>query len=43
MADKKADVLDDLFHEQAKFVHMGGAWGKDHEVKIIRSGGIHYK
>lgn len=43
MADKKADVLADLFHEQAKFVHMGGTWGKDREVEIIRSGGIHYK
>ena len=43
MADKNADVLDDLFHEQAKFVHMGGTWGKDREVEIIRSGGIHYK
>ena len=43
MADKKADNLADLFHEQAKFVHMGGTWGKDREVEIIRSGGIHYK
>ncbi len=43
MADKKADDLADLFHEQAKFVHMGGTWGKDREVEIIRSGGIHYK
>ncbi len=43
MADKKADALADLFHEQAKFVHMGGTWGKDREVEIIRSGGIHYK
>lgn len=43
MADKKADVLADLFHKQAKFVHMGGTWGKDREVEIIRSGGIHYK
>lgn len=43
MADKNADVLADLFHDQAKFVHMGGTWGKDREVEIIRSGGIHYK
>ena len=43
MADKNADVLADLFHDQAKFVHMGGTWGKDREVEIIGSGSIHYK
>ncbi|WP_086477854.1 MULTISPECIES: nuclear transport factor 2 family protein [Arenibacter] len=43
MADKDADKLAELFHEKAKFVHMGGTWGKDREVDIIRSGGIHYK
>ena len=43
MADKEADKLAELFHDKAKFVHMGGTWGKDREVDIIRSGGIHYK
>ena len=43
MADKDADKLEDLFHEKSQFVHMGGSWGKDREVSIIRSGGIHYK
>ena len=43
MADKKADTLSDLFHDQARFVHMGGTWGKEREVNIIRSGRIHYK
>lgn len=43
MADKNADTLAVLFHDKAKFVHMGGTWGKDREVDIIRSGGIHYK
>jgi hypothetical protein len=43
MADKKADTLANLFHEKAVFVHMGGSWGKEQEVNIIRSGGIHYK
>ncbi|WP_243744178.1 nuclear transport factor 2 family protein [Zeaxanthinibacter enoshimensis] len=43
MADKDADKLAELFHDKAKFVHMGGTWGKDREVDIIRSGGIHYK
>lgn len=43
MADKNADKLEVLFHDKAKFVHMGGTWDKDREVAIIRSGGIHYK
>ena len=43
MADKKADTLAALFHENAMFVHMGGSWGKDQEVNVIKSGGIHYK
>lgn len=43
MADKKADTLADLFHEKSMFVHMGGSWGKEREVEVIRSGGIWYK
>ncbi|WP_240531708.1 DUF4440 domain-containing protein [Maribacter sp. 4G9] len=43
MADKDVDKLEDLFHDNAKFVHMGGTWGKDREVEIIRGGFIHYK
>jgi len=43
MADKKADELAALFHEKSMFVHMGGSWGKEQEVNIIKSGGIHYK
>lgn len=43
MADKEADKLAGLFDEKSVFVHMGGTWGKDREVEIIRSGGIHYK
>lgn len=43
MADKDADALAELFHEKSQFVHMGGSWGKEREVEIIRSGGIHYK
>jgi hypothetical protein len=43
MAEKKADSLAVLFHDNAVFVHMGGSWGKAQEVDIIRSGGIHYK
>ncbi len=43
MADKNVDILSDLFHEQAQFVHMGGTWGKEREIEVIKSGGIHYK
>ena len=43
MADRKADTLADLFHDKSVFVHMGGSWGKEQEVNIIRTGGIHYK
>lgn len=43
MADKNVDSLAVLFHDKAKFVHMGGTWGKDREVDIIISGFIHYK
>ena len=43
MADKDADRLEALFHDKAKFVHMGGTWGTQRELTIIRNGGIHYK
>lgn len=43
MADKNVDTLDALFHEKSVFVHMGGSWGKEQELKIIEGGGIHYK
>lgn len=43
MSDKNADVLDNLFHDKSVFVHMGGSWGKEQELNIIKSGGIWYK
>jgi hypothetical protein len=43
MSERKIDSLDALFHEKAVFVHMGGSWGKQQELEIIKSGGIHYK
>lgn len=43
MADKEADKLAELFDDKSVFVHMGGAWGKEQEVNIIRGGGIWYK
>ncbi len=43
MSERKVDSLDALFHEKAVFVHMGGSWGKERELDVIKSGGIHYK
>jgi len=43
MSERNADSLDALFHEKSVFVHMGGSWGKEREMEIIKSGGIHYK
>jgi hypothetical protein len=43
MADKKADTLAALFHDKSMFVHMGGSWGKEQEINVIKSGGIWYK
>jgi hypothetical protein len=43
MSDRNVDTLDALFHEKSVFVHMGGSWGKEQELEIIKSGGIHYK
>lgn len=43
MCDKNVDTLAYLFDAKAVFVHMGGAWGKEQELTIIKSGGIWYK
>jgi hypothetical protein len=43
MSERDMDALDALFHEKSVFVHMGGSWGKERELDIIKSGGIHYK
>lgn len=43
MADKNVENLEELFHENSVFVHMGGSWDKDREIEIIKTGGIHYK
>jgi hypothetical protein len=43
MADKNVDKLADLFHEKSVYVHMGGSWGKEQEINIIKGGGIWYK
>jgi len=43
MSERNVDTLGALFHEKSVFVHMGGSWGKEREMEIIKSGGIHYK
>jgi hypothetical protein len=43
MSDKNMDALTKLFHEKAVFVHMGGSWGTEREIDIIKGGGIWYK
>jgi hypothetical protein len=43
MSERNVDALAALFHEKSVFVHMGGSWGKERELDVIQSGGIHYK
>lgn len=43
MSDCDMPALTRLFHPTAVFVHMGGAWGTDRELEIIKDGFIHYK
>lgn len=43
MSDKNVDSLSVLFHSKSDFVHMGGTWGKDREIDIIKGGFIWYK
>jgi hypothetical protein len=43
MSERDIVALDALFHEKSVYVHMGGSWGKEREMDIIQSGGIHYK
>jgi len=43
MSDKNTDTLDSLFHAKSMFVHMGGSWGKEQEINVIKTGAIWYK
>ena len=43
MSDKNVEALNNLFLEKSMFVHMGGSWGKEREVNIIKGGMIWYK
>ena len=39
----KQQEMIDLSNENSMFVHMGGSWGKQPELDVIRTGNIHYK
>ncbi|MBG8555087.1 nuclear transport factor 2 family protein [Hymenobacter guriensis] len=43
MADKDVAALNGLFKDNSVFVHMGGSWGKDQELSVIKGGMIWYK
>ncbi len=43
MSDKKADTLSNFFLDKSVFVHMGGSWGKEREISVIKGGMIWYK
>ena len=43
VADKNVDSLNLLFDQKSVFVHMGGSWGTEREINVIKSGGIWYK
>jgi len=43
MSEKKVDLLNALFDANAMFVHMGGTWGTEREIEIIKTGFIWYK
>lgn len=43
MSDKNVEKLTALFDDKSMFVHMGGSWGKDRELDVIKSGNIWYK
>lgn len=43
MSDKKTDTLNNFFLDKSVFVHMGGSWGKERELSVIKGGMIWYK
>lgn len=43
MAEGRTDLLRDLFHDEAVFVHMGATLTKAQELEVIETGRIHYK
>ena len=43
MSERKVDSLDDLFHDEAVFVHMAATMSKKQELDVIKGGVIQYK
>lgn len=43
MSDRKVDLLADLFHEEAVFVHMGATMSREQELDTIKNERIVYK
>jgi hypothetical protein len=43
MSEKNTDALNGLFKDNCVFVHMGGSWGKEQEINVIKGGMIWYK
>jgi hypothetical protein len=43
MAERNGEALEQLFHEKADFVHMGGTMPRARELEVIKSGSIQYK
>lgn len=43
MAEKNVDALNNLFHDEAVFVHMGVTMTKEQELDTVGSGRIEYK
>ena len=43
MAERNVQALEDLFVDEAVFVHMGGTMSKGQELEVIKSGRIQYK
>jgi hypothetical protein len=43
MSRRQTELLSDLFHDGAVFVHMGATMTKEQELEVIDSGQIHYQ
>ncbi|MBW9325256.1 nuclear transport factor 2 family protein [Enterococcus casseliflavus] len=43
MQTKNIEVLSQLIHEEALFIHMGETFSRDEELEIIKEGEIIYK
>jgi len=37
MSERDVNTLDTLFHEKSVFVHMGGSWEKNRNLRLSRA------